>query len=47
MASFFVNSATPDFLFVRLSGNPIGAEGLEQMIFGDIVQERAEITKIN
>ena len=47
MASFFVNNATPDFLFIRPSGNPIDAKGFEQMITGDIVQEKAEITKIH
>jgi len=47
MASFFVNNATPDFLFIRPSGNPIDAKGFEQMIIGDIVQEKAEITKIH
>ena len=26
MASFFVNNATPDFLFIRPSGNPIDAK---------------------
>ena len=26
MASFFVNNATPDFLFIRPSGNPLYAE---------------------
>ena len=35
MASFFVNNATRDFLFIRPSGNPIDAEGFEQMIFRD------------
>ncbi len=47
MASFFVNYATSDFLFIRPSGNPINAKGFEQMISGDIVQEKAEITKIH
>ena len=47
MASFFLNNATPDFLFIRPSGNPIDAKGFEQMITGDIVQEKAEITKIH
>ena len=47
MASFFVDNATPDFLFIRPSGNPIDAEGFKQMITGDIVQEKAEITKIH
>ena len=47
MASFFVDNATPDFLFIRPSGNPIDTTGFEQMITGDIVQEKAEITKIH
>ena len=47
MASFFVNNATSDFLFIRPSGNPISAEGFEKMISGDVVQEKAEITKIH
>ena len=47
MASFFVENATPDFLFIRPSGNPIDSKGFEQMITGDIVQEKAEITKIH
>ena len=47
MALFFVNNGTPDFLFIRPSGNPINAEGFEQMISDDIVQEKAEITKIH
>ena len=45
MASFFVKNATSDFLFIRPSGNPINAEGFEKMISGDVVQEKAEITK--
>ena len=44
---FFVENATPDFLFIRPSGNPIDAKGFEQMITGDIIQEKAEITKIH
>ena len=47
MASFFVNNATSDFLFIRPSGNPIDAKGFENMISGDLVQEKAEITKIH
>jgi len=47
MASFFVNNATSDFLFIRPSGNPINAEGFEKMISGDVVQEKAEITQIH
>ena len=47
MASFFNDNATPNFLFIRPSGNPINAKGFEQMITGDIVQEKAEISKIH
>ena len=47
MASFFVHNATSDFLFIRPSGNPINAEGFEKMISCDVVQEKAEITKIH
>ena len=47
MASFFVDNATPDFLFIRPSGNPIDAEGFEKIISSDIVQEKAELTKIH
>ena len=47
MASFFVNYGTSEFLFIRPSGNPIDAEGFKQMISGDVVQEKAEITKIH
>ena len=43
-----MNNATPDFLFIRPSGNPINAEGFEEMMnSGDVVQEKAEITKIH
>ena len=37
MASFFVDNATSDFLFIRPIGNPIVAKEFEQMITGDIV----------
>ena len=48
MDSFFVNNATPDFLLIRPSGNPLSAKGFEKMMnSGDIVQEKAEITKIH
>ena len=47
MASFFIDNATSDFLFIRPSGNPINAEGFEKMISGDVVQEKAEITKVH
>ena len=41
MTSFFVNNATPDFLFIRPNGNPIDAKGFEQMITGYIVQQKS------
>ena len=48
MGSFFVKNATSSFLLIRPSGNPIDAEGFEKMITsGDVVQEKAEITKIH
>ena len=47
MASFFVNNATSNFLFIRPSGNPLNAEEFEKMISADVVQEKAEITKIH
>ena len=40
MASFFISNATPDFLFIRPSGNPIDAKGFAQMITGDIFKKR-------
>jgi len=48
MGSFFVNNATADFLLIRPSGNPISAKGFKEMMSsGDVVQEKAEITKIH
>ena len=48
MGSFFMKNATPDFLLIRPSGNPISAKGFEEMMLsGDVVQEKAEITKIH
>jgi len=47
MSWFFVNNSTQDFLFIRPSGNPIDAEGFKQLISGDIVQKKSEITKIH
>ena len=48
MGSFFMKNATPNFLFIRPSGNPISAKGFEEMMnSGDVVQEKAEITKIH
>ncbi len=46
MGPFFMNNATPDFLFIRPSGNSISPNGFEEMMnFGDAVQEKAEKTK--
>ena len=48
MASFFVDNASPDFLLIRPSGNPISANGFQDMmISGDVVHEKSEITKIH
>ena len=48
MASFFVENTTPDFLFIRPSGNPIDAKGFQAMFSsGDVVIETAEITKVH
>jgi len=48
MGSFFVKNATSDFLLIRPSGNPLDAAGFEQMMTsGDVIQEKAEITKIH
>ena len=48
MGSFFVKNATSGFLFIRPSGNPLNEQGFEQiMTAGDVVQEKAEITKIH
>ena len=30
MGSFFINNSTPDFSFIRPSGNPISANGFEK-----------------
>ena len=46
MASFFFDNMIQDFLFIRPSGNLIDGKGFEQMITGDIVQEKAKINKI-
>tara|TARA_B100000700_G_scaffold275646_1_gene321631 strand:+ start:205 stop:462 length:258 start_codon:yes stop_codon:yes gene_type:complete len=48
MGSFFIDNATPDFLFIRPSGNPINAKGFQAMwSSGDLVLESAEITKVH
>ena len=48
MGNFFVDNATPDFLFIRPSGNPLDAKGFQEMwASGDLVLESAEITKIH
>ena len=46
IASFFTHNATSYFLFMRPSGNTINTKGFEIMISCDVVQEKAEITKI-
>jgi hypothetical protein len=46
MASFLLRMRL-QILFIRPSGNPIDAKGFEQMITDEIVQEKAEITKIH
>ena len=46
--SFFMKNTTPDFLFIRPSGNPINAKGLADMYSsGDIELETSEITKVH
>ena len=48
MGSFFLDNATPDFLFIRPSGNPIKAKGfLDMWSSRDLVLESAEITKVH
>ena len=42
----FFNNATPDF-FTRPIGNTLDAEEFKQMISSDIIQEKAEMTKIH
>ena len=44
MASFFIDNATPDFLFIRPSGNPIDAKGFEQMITDEIAVSYTHLT---
>ncbi len=47
MGSYFLDNATPDFLFIRPSGHPIDAIGSQEMwSSGDLVIESAEITQI-
>ena len=44
IGSIFLDNATPDFLFIRPSGNPIDAKGFQDMWFsGNLVFESAEI----
>ena len=48
MGTFFINNATPDFLFIRPTGNPLDAKGFQKMwSSGDLVLESAEITKVH
>ena len=42
MASFFVDNASPNFLFIRTSSNPIDPKGFEQMIAGDISSRKGK-----
>ena len=45
---FFINNATLDFLFISPSCNSLSAKGFEEMMnSGDVIQEKAEITKIH
>tara|TARA_Y100001968_G_scaffold277953_1_gene273015 strand:- start:216 stop:608 length:393 start_codon:yes stop_codon:yes gene_type:complete len=48
MGSFFLDNASPDFLFIRPSGNPIDANGfLEMWSSGELILKSAEITKVH
>ena len=51
MGSFFLDNATPDFLFIRPSGNPIDAKGFQEMwSSGDLVlgtQKLQRCTNLN
>ena len=48
MGSFLIDNATHDFLFIRPNGNPINANGLQEIwSSGDLVLESAEITKVH
>ena len=48
MGSFFLDNATPDFLFIRPSGNPIDAKGFQEMwSSGDLMLQSAEVTKVH
>ena len=47
VGSFFLDNATPDFLFIRPSGNPIDARGFQEMWPSwDLVLESAEVTRV-
>ena len=37
---FFFENSTPDFLFIRQSGDPINAKEFKQLITGDIKNEK-------
>ena len=48
MESFFLDNASPDFLFIRPGGNPIEAKSFQDMWpLGDLVLESAEVTKVH
>ena len=44
---FFLNKATSSFLLIRPSANPINEDWFGEMILVDVIQEKAEITKIH
>ncbi len=48
IGSFFLENQSLDFLFIRPSGNPIDANGFQEMwSSGDFVLESAEISKVH
>ena len=48
MWSFFLDNATPNFLFIRPSGNPKDAKGFHDMWSSwDLELQSAEITKVH
>ena len=40
MSSFFINNTTPNFTFIKPSGNHVDAERFKELILGDIVEEK-------
>ena len=43
----FLNKATSSSLLIRPSANQINEDGFGEMILVDVIQEKAEITKIH